>query len=351
MAQDHAAPFAVEPEIRAQTVDNLAAHVPVMLGEVLDALNPSDGGTFVDGTFGAGGYARGLLQSASCRVIGIDRDADALALGGALSREFPGRLTLLQGRFSQMGELLREENIGEVDGVVLDLGVSSMQLDRPERGFSFSREGPLDMRMNQHGDTPSAADVVNSSNEVHLAAILWLFGEERRSRRIARAIVRARDDGPIETTSQLAAIVERALGRAHANIHPATRTFQALRIYVNRELEELERGLAAAERLLKTGGRLVVVSFHSLEDRIVKNFLTSRSDVPRRPSRHLPELPEDGPAPSFQLVGRRASAAGADEVAHNPRARSAKMRAAVRTDAPAIPLDPTASAVPSIGGV
>lgn len=328
-----------------------AAHVPVMLRQVLEVLDPCAGGVFVDGTFGAGGYSRGLLESCECRVIGIDRDPDALAAGAPMLKEFSGRLTLLEGRFSQMADLVQAQAIDSVDGVVLDVGVSSMQLDRPERGFSFAKDGPLDMRMGQRreADTPSAADVVNSAEEGHLANIIFRFGEERQSRRIARAIVRARDDAPIETTRQLASIIERAAGGGRARIHPATRTFQALRIYVNRELHELEDGLAGAEQLLKPGGRLAVVSFHSLEDRIVKSFFRDRSGDVQRPSRHMPDLAVSGPAPTFRMTKRGAIAPDAGETERNPRARSAKLRFAVRTEAAALPVDPARSAVPDLG--
>jgi 16S rRNA (cytosine1402-N4)-methyltransferase len=322
-----------------------------MLGQVLEALMPGDGDVFVDCTFGAGGYARGLLECCACHVVGIDRDPDALAQGGPLVREFPGRLTLLEGRFSQMVELVQGLGSEAVDGVVLDLGVSSMQLDRPERGFSFAKDGPLDMRMDQgrDGSTPSAAEIVNGADEAELAEILWRLGEERQSRRIARAIARARANAPIETTAQLASLVEQVSRGGRGKIHPATRTFQALRIYVNRELDELERGLSAAERILEPGGRLAVVSFHSLEDRIVKGFFKARSGAVQRPSRHMPEAPETGPAPSFRLQKRGAAGAGGREVGVNPRARSAKLRAGVRTDAPALPFDAGRSAAPRIG--
>ena len=330
-----------------------AAHVPVMLRQVLEALDPHAGGVFVDGTFGAGGYSRGLLESCGCRVIGIDRDPDALAAGAPMVKEFSGRLTLLEGRFGQMADLVQAQAIDSVDGVVLDVGVSSMQLDRPERGFSFAKDGPLDMRMGQgrEENTPSAADVVNSAEEGHLANIIFRLGEERQSRRIARAIVRARDDAPIESTRQLASVVERATGGGRARIHPATRTFQALRIYVNRELQELEDGLAGAEQLLKPGGRLAVVSFHSLEDRIVKSFFRDRSGVAQRPSRHMPDPGISGPAPTFRMIKRGAAAPDPDETERNPRARSAKLRFAVRTEAAALPVDPARSAVPHLGGV
>jgi 16S rRNA (cytosine1402-N4)-methyltransferase len=300
----------------AQKTNN---HVPVMLAEVLEALSPRDGAHYVDGTFGGGGYASAILEAADCRVLGIDRDPAAIARGQALVERFGGRLTLVHGEFSRMNEFTRES-----DGVVLDLGVSSFQFDEPERGFSFREDGPLDMRMSLTGE--SAADVVNQADERTLSQIIARFGEEKNARRIARAIIAAR---PVTGTAQLAAIVSQAQGPAalrHA-IHPATRTFQALRIHVNDELGELERGLEAALDILKPQGRLVVVSFHSLEDRMVKRFLTERSTSAPRASRHAPAA-----APSrqalFQLLPRREPTAA--EIASNPRSRSAKLRAGIK---------------------
>mgnify|MGYP005848396423 CR=1 FL=1 len=313
-------------------------HVPVMLAEVLDALSPADGEVFVDGTFGAGGYSRAILQSADCMVIGIDRDPGAGPRGRALEEEFSGRFRFLPGCFGDMEALLGEAgtefvDIESVDGVVLDIGVSSMQIDEAERGFSFQVDGPLDMRMG--GEGPTAADVVNSASAEELADIIYKYGEERQSRRIARAIVAVRTDKPFARTGELAGIIEGTIGRKPGTaIHPATRTFQALRIYVNDELGELERGLVAAERLLRPGGRLCVVSFHSLEDRIVKTFLRVRSGETGGVSRHMPEARE-ARAPSFRLLGRKAIRPGSQEEAANPRARSARLRAAVRTMAPA----------------
>jgi 16S rRNA (cytosine1402-N4)-methyltransferase len=308
------------------------AHLPVLLDEVVAALAPRDGAIYVDGTFGAGGYARALLERARCRVLGIDRDPAAVARGRALEAEFPGRLTVAEGRFGEMEAVLAAEGLGEVDGVALDLGVSSPQLDEPERGFSFRADGPLDMRMGRHGQT--AADLVNELPEAELAAIVRDLGEERHARRVARAVVAARAAAPISRTGQLADIVRRALPPAAGGIDPATRTFQALRIAVNDELGELDRGLAAAERVLAPGGRLAVVSFHSLEDRRVKEFLRRRSEAAPRVSRHLPAAPA-ARAPSFRLLSRRAVQAGDAELRRNPRARSARLRAAERTDAPA----------------
>ena len=317
---------------RRQTTGPAGGHAPVLLDEVLAALRPADGEIHVDGTFGAGGYARGLLEAAACRVYGLDRDPRAVAIGRRMAEEFPGRLVVLAGCFADMESLLAEQGVPAVDGVALDLGVSSLQLDDPERGFSFLRDGPLDMRMG--GEGPSAADVVNRTAEAALADIIYRYGEERRSRAVARAIVAARARAPIERTRQLADIVAGVV-RGRPGHHPATRTFQALRIYVNAELDQLERGLAAAERLLRPEGRLAVVSFHSLEDRATKQFLAQRTGIGPRPSRHAPPPPRgDGRVPSFRFLFRGARRPGANEVAANPRARSARLRAAVRTAAP-----------------
>ncbi len=307
-----------------------APHIPVMLAEVLAAIAPRDGAIYVDGTFGAGGYSRALLDAADCRVVGIDRDPDALAAGAAMADASDGRLTLMEGRFGTMDSLLRAGGIEAVDGVALDIGVSSMQLDRPERGFSFRGDGPLDMRMGRDG--PSAADVVNSLPERELADIIYKYGEERRARQIAKAIVGTRGDRPFTRTGELADLVRGVVGRSHDGVDPATRTFQALRIYVNDELGELDRGLNAAERMLRPGGRLAVVTFHSLEDRRVKTFLRARSGDAPRPSRHLP--PAVSAPATFSQLGRRAQRPGAAETDANPRARSARLRAAERTDAP-----------------
>jgi 16S rRNA (cytosine1402-N4)-methyltransferase len=302
-----------------------------MRDEMLRALQPSDGRVYLDGTFGAGGYAKAILEAADCTLFALDRDPDAIARGAALSRDYRDRLILLQGRFGDMRRLLEAAGATTLDGVVLDLGVSSPQIDDPARGFSFRADGPLDMRMADAG--PTAADVVNYFQERALADILRQLGEERHARRIARAIVAARATAPIATTLALARIVRDAMPRSRDGIDPATRTFMALRIQVNDELGELERGLTAAEALLAPGGRLVVVSFHSLEDRRVKNFLRARSSAAPRASRHAPEA---GPphAPSFRLIQRRALKPGAAEIAANSRARSARLRAAERTDAP-----------------
>ena len=304
----------------------MSGHAPVMLAEVLDAVRPRDDARYVDGTFGGGGYTRAILDAAHCSVVAIDRDPDAISRGQDLEQRYAGRLTLIAGNFSEMDSLLVEAGETETGGVVLDLGVSSFQFDEAERGFSFREDGPLDMRMSKSG--PSAADIVNTVDEKTLADILRRFGEERQARRIARAIIAAR---PLRRTRELADVVSKALGPAAARqpIHPATRTFQALRIYVNDELGELERGLAAAERVLKAGGRLAVVAFHSLEDRIVKQFLAERSKAPAT-SRHAPEARAQHKQ-TFRLVWSGARTPRAEEIARNPRARSARLRAAERT--------------------
>jgi 16S rRNA (cytosine1402-N4)-methyltransferase len=315
----------------AQETTNLP-HVPVMLPEVLSALAPRDGGVYVDGTFGAGGYTRAILAAADTRVIAIDRDPSAIRDGEALVAEFAPRLSLREGRFADMEALVGDERI---DGVVLDIGVSSMQIDEAERGFSFLRDGPLDMRMAQQG--VSAADAVNSLPQETLSNIIYIFGEEPRSRAIARAIVDARKLAPITTTHGLVKAIERATGRPRPDkIHPATRTFQALRIHVNGELDELVEALHAAERLLPEGGRLVVVTFHSLEDRIVKRFFASRAGRLPSGSRHLPDAVK-GPEPSFELPFKGHIGATEAEARLNPRSRSAKLRAGIRTAAPPMP--------------
>ncbi len=301
-----------------------------MLGEVVAHLAPKDAGIYVDGTFGAGGYTRAILEAANCRVIAIDRDPSAIAGGADLVLAFPGRLALVEDRFGNLDAVAERLDAPAFDGVVLDIGVSSMQLDEGERGFSFRRDGPLDMRMS--GEGVSAAELVAKLPEEELANLIYRFGEERLSRHIARAIAKARAEAPIERTRQLADIVSKVVRTKPHEPHPATRTFQALRIAVNDELGELARALAAAERALKPGGRLVVVTFHSLEDRIVKSFLATRSKVAAG-SRHMPAV--GGAAPSFRLVAKGAVEPSEAETAANPRARSAKLRAAERTDAPA----------------
>jgi len=300
-------------------------HIPVLLDAVMAGLAPQPGETHVDGTFGAGGYTRAIL-AAGANVIAFDRDPDAIAEGQALVAEAKGKLTLVAQVYSRMGKALAEQGIEKVDGVTLDVGVSSMQLGRADRGFSFQADGPLDMRMGQSG--MSAADFVNTADEAEIADVLFHFGEERQSRRVARAIVAAR---PITRTGELAQVVRRALGyREHDKKDPATRTFQAIRIHVNRELGELEDGLAAAEASLAPGGRLAVVSFHSLEDRIVKRFLKERSGGTPSASRHLPEVAQR--TPSFEAVAKPVRADEA-ELARNPRSRSATLRVARRTAA------------------
>jgi 16S rRNA (cytosine1402-N4)-methyltransferase len=327
--------------------DQTSRHVPVMLAEVLAALAPADGGTYVDGTFGAGGYTRGILAAANCNVIAIDRDPSAIADGAALVAESKGRLQLVQGTFGEMKSIIEELGLKKVQGVVLDIGVSSMQLDEAARGFSFMREGPLDMRMGQEGK--SAADFVNNLAAEDLAQIIFILGEEPRSRSIAKAIVTARSEAPLLTTLDLVKAVERATGpqRAKDRTHPATRTFQALRIHVNAELDELAQALCAAEEILAVGGRLVVVTFHSLEDRIVKRFFAARAGKLPTNSRHMPAK-QEGPAASFELLFKGHQEAGPQEMLDNPRARSAKLRCGIRTGADVFKFDAKAMAVPSV---
>jgi 16S rRNA (cytosine1402-N4)-methyltransferase len=308
----------------------LVRHIPVLARRVVEYVNARDQGTYIDATFGAGGYSRTLLAAADCRVIAVDRDPTAIAKGEELAASSGGRLTLVEDKFSNLDAVVQRTGTDCVDGVVFDLGVSSMQLDEPERGFSFRHDGPLDMRMS--GSGPTAAELVAAASERDLAAIIATLGEEQRARAIARAIVAARQRAPIRTTRALAEVVARVVPARADAIHPATRTFQALRIFLNDELAELSAGLAAAEALLKPSGRLVVVAFHSLEDRIVKTFLGERSRSPAA-SRHLPPAsPRD---PSFRLLTKRPEQPDAAELAANPRARSAKLRAAERTQAPA----------------
>jgi 16S rRNA (cytosine1402-N4)-methyltransferase len=304
-----------------------APHVSVLLDEVVGALASGPGDMVIDGTFGAGGYTRAILATGAS-VTAFDRDPSVQRFTGEFAAT-DGRFRLIQDRFSQITEYFEDASL---DGVTLDLGVSSMQLDEAERGFSFMRDGPLDMRMGADG--PTAADLVNELDQVELARILYVYGEEHASRRIASFIVKRRGERPFTRTLDLAHVIERALGgRKGAKVHPATRSFQGLRIAVNAELEELEAGLVAAERVLKPGGRLAVVTFHSLEDRIVKNFLAERAGRTPGGSRHLPPV-EAGAPPSFQLISSKAIAPGEAELAVNPRARSSKLRAAVRTTAP-----------------
>ncbi|WP_136634881.1 16S rRNA (cytosine(1402)-N(4))-methyltransferase RsmH [Pseudooceanicola onchidii] len=324
----------------AQTPD--APHIPVLLRPLLRLVAPVSG-TWLDGTFGAGGYARGLLAEGADRVIGVDQDPLALEMAESWIGDFQGRLELRQGNFANLDDIAGEP----LDGIVLDLGVSSMQLDLAERGFSFMKDGPLDMRMSQAG--PSAADLVNGMDEGDLADVIFLYGEERASRRIARAIVRNRAEAPIEGTLRLANIVEGCLPRAKpGQSHPATRTFQALRIAVNDEYGALAEGLMAAERALKPGGQLAVVTFHSVEDRMVKRFIQMRSGGGGRANRYAPEMPED--APRFTPVTKKAVGPDDDELAVNPRARSARLRIARRTEAPAEAIDRKALGMPVFQG-
>jgi 16S rRNA (cytosine1402-N4)-methyltransferase len=318
------------------------AHVPVLLAEVLAALAPQAKARCIDATFGAGGYSTALLEAGpDVRVLAIDRDPSAVAAGRSLVAQSGGRLTLAQGRFGELDRLAEEAGFAPADGVVLDIGVSSMQLDDPARGFSFQADGPLDMRMSGAG--PTAADIVNETEEADIADILFQLGEERRSRAIARAIVARRRERPFARTLELAQVVERVLGRGKVGgRHPATRTFQALRIRVNDELGELAQGLAAAERVLRPDGRLAVVAFHSLEDAMVKRFLQARTGKREGGSRHLPPIGQKRGAPparepSFRFVNPKPVSPAEDEIAANPRARSARLRWAVRTVAPPWP--------------
>ena len=310
-------------------------HIPVMRDEMVKAVAPRDGEVIVDGTFGAGGYSTALLSAAKCKVIAFDRDPNVEILADALARAWPGHFLFFASRFGAMLEVLAEAGIDKVDAIVLDIGVSSMQIDDRERGFSFMGDAPLDMRMSQSGR--SAADIVNTADEHELTRILREYGEERDAKRIARAIIHSRTIAPITTTRRLAEIVsETVFSHGGMKIHPATRTFQALRIEVNQELAELEAALRAAEHLLKPGGRLVVISFHSLEDRIVKQFMLKRSEQNALPSRHSPAaLMPAGPAQNtFNLTPKSAIAPSEEEVTRNPRARSAKLRCATRTANP-----------------
>ncbi|MCI5109309.1 MAG: 16S rRNA (cytosine(1402)-N(4))-methyltransferase RsmH [Marivita sp.] len=314
-------------------------HIPVLLAPLLRAVAPV-AGVWVDGTFGAGGYARGLIAAGADKVIGIDRDPLAHEMASAWIGDFEGRIELHRANYAEMDQIA-----SDVDGVVLDLGVSSMQLDLAERGFSFMKDGPLDMRMGQEG--PSAADIVNTADEFDIADILYTYGEERASRRIAKAIVGARRINPITRTLELAGIIETCLPRPKpGQSHPATRSFQALRIAVNDEYGALMRGLMAAERVLKPGGLLAVVSFHSVEDRMVKRFLQARGGQAGRANRYAPEIEAETPA--FEIVTRKAVGPDDDELAVNPRARSAKLRVARRTDAPAGEIDAGQIALPML---
>ena len=308
-------------------------HYPVMLPEVLSALSMRNGETCVDGTFGNGGYSEAILTSAECSVIGLDRDPNVEPRAMELKSDWSGKFQLIQTPFSKMDEL----GLEPVDAVVLDIGVSSMQLDEAERGFSFMRDGPLDMRMEQ-GNGPTAREAVLHLTAAELTRVFQVYGEEKRARHVANCILSARERGDIVTTADLADVLEKALGR-RGKTHPATRVFQALRIFVNDELGELYRGLCAAERILKPGGRLIVVTFHSLEDRIVKTFFRRRAGEVKGGSRYAPEVTHTGPAASFTLPQRSVTKPSKSEVEENPRSRSAKLRAAVRTEAPPFDLD------------
>ncbi len=303
----------------------MSGHIPVMLAEVLAALAPRDGGIYLDATFGGGGYTAAILEAAPCTVWAIDRDPDAIARGAALAARHPGRLHLLHGAFADMMDMLAEHNVAALDGVVFDLGVSSFQIDDPARGFSFRHDGPLDMRMGRAG--PTAADLVNTLPERELADTLYELGEERASRRVAHAIVTARMEAPITTTGRLAQVIRSVLPPDRNGHHPATRSFQALRIRVNDELGQIERALDQASSLLAPGGRLVVVSFHSLEDRLVKRFMAEATGRTPAPSRHDPAGLLSRKAPRFRLLATGAAKPGADETNANPRARSARLRA------------------------
>ena len=319
-------------------------HQSVLLNEVVEVLGPIDGGYYLDATFGNGGYSRAILDRAHCTVLAIDRDPDAIGRGAAMKVEYANRFHLAEGCFSDMVGLInsRLSEFRGLNGAAFDLGVCSTQLDQPERGFSFRVDGPLDMRMSKSGR--SAADIVMHSDEADLANIFWEYGEEKAARRIARAICQKRAETKITSTSQLAAIIHSVMpARRPGQIDPATRSFQALRIFVNRELDELKAGLDAVEQLLRPGGILAVVSFHSLEDRIVKRFLKTRSQYAAKPSRHRPVF--EAPAPTFELLSRKAILPMETERIKNSRARSAKLRIARRTDAPGL----TASHDPEVG--
>lgn len=326
-------------------------HIPVLLAEMLDKLNPQDAMTYLDGTFGAGGYTRAILDRADCSVLALDRDPRAIAGGAELVKSYAPRLMLKNTRFGDLSDAVAGEPL--IDGIVLDIGVSSMQLDEADRGFSFSQDGPLDMRMSaadgeEAEKSPSAADLVNELEESQLADVIYYYGEERRSRAIASAIVRRRAQNPIRRTAELAEICTHVYGRRSKDkVHPATRTFQALRIAVNDELGELVRALLAAEKVLRPGGRLVVVTFHSLEDRIVKRFFATRAGKTSGGSRHMPELIQFETS-SFQIVNQRPLVPSNHELAVNPRSRSAKLRYGIRTEAPAMSLDEEMFGLPSV---
>lgn len=303
-------------------------HIPVLLNEVIESIAPKDGGVYVDGTFGAGGYTRAVLDAADCTVYAIDRDPDAIREGQKLVDAYKGRLHLLHGTFGEMAELVRGEGVDFVDGVMLDIGVSSMQIDRAERGFSFQKDGALDMRMSQNG--LSAADVLNTFGEREIADIIYKYGEERFSRRIAAAVVEQRKTAPFKTTLEFADLIRRTVPHKREDIDPATRSFQALRIYVNDELGQLESGLSAAHDLLKAGGRMAVVSFHSLEDRIVKTFMQEKSGKTANPSRYMPVVEKQ--AATLKTITKKPILPTESETKFNPRARSARLRVAEKAE-------------------
>lgn len=303
-------------------------HIPVLLNEVVESIAPKDGGVYVDGTFGAGGYTRAVLDAADCTVYAIDRDPDAIREGQKLVDAYKGRLHLLHGTFGEMAELVRGEGVDFVDGVMLDIGVSSMQIDRAERGFSFQKDGALDMRMSQNG--LSAADVLNTFGEREIADIIYKYGEERFSRRIAAAVVEQRKTAPFKTTLEFADLIRRTVPHKREDIDPATRSFQALRIYVNDELGQLESGLSAAHNLLKAGGRMAIVSFHSLEDRIVKTFMQEKSGKTANPSRYMPVVEKQ--AATLKTITKKPILPTESETKFNPRARSARLRVAEKAE-------------------
>lgn len=303
-------------------------HIPVLLNEVVESIAPKDGGVYVDGTFGAGGYTRAVLDAADCTVYAIDRDPDAIREGQKLVDAYKGRLHLLHGTFGEMAELVRGEGVDFVDGVMLDIGVSSMQIDRAERGFSFQKDGALDMRMSQNG--LSAADVLNTFCERDIADIIYKYGEERFSRRIAAAVVEQRKTAPFKTTLEFADLIRRTVPHKREDIDPATRSFQALRIYVNDELGQLESGLSAAHNLLKAGGRMAIVSFHSLEDRIVKTFMQEKSGKTANPSRYMPVVEKQ--AATLKTITKKPILPTESETKFNPRARSARLRVAEKAE-------------------
>lgn len=303
-------------------------HIPVLLNEVVESIAPKDGGVYVDGTFGAGGYTRAILDAADCTVYAIDRDPDAIREGQKLVDTYKGRLHLLHGTFGEMAELVRGEGVDFVDGVMLDIGVSSMQIDRAERGFSFQKDGALDMRMSQNG--LSAADVLNTFGEREIADIIYKYGEERFSRRIAAAVVEQRKTAPFKTTLEFADLIRRTVPHKREDIDPATRSFQALRIYVNDELGQLESGLSAAHNLLKAGDRMAIVSFHSLEDRIVKTFMQEKSGKTANPSRYMPVVEKQ--VATLKTITKKPILPTESETKFNPRARSARLRVAEKTE-------------------